>query len=198
MIMGSIEMKKITALFTLVLAISLSSCSHSPYHNGEFFPKDFLKEQLIEELPIPEGDFLYVEKYGFAAPRVCVNLDVTIETYAEQVYNFLKKQNFKYIYTVDRVYVRIGVVPTKEAAYLVKEFTALDECYFEDSYFFVFGNNEETVTNEQGTIFLKDEHMIRIKKDNSEIDDEKHSLHFYYNCQIIINDDPCNVTHIGS
>lgn len=123
---------------------------------------------------------------------------MSAKEYSKQVLDYLKIQNYKFIYAVDRIYVYVGLTLKKEATYLVKEFTHLDECYFCDSYFFIYGNNEETYTNEKGTVFLQDEHIIRIKKESERLEKEEYSIDFNYDYQIIINDDPCNVTYIGN
>ena len=191
-------MKKILFIaLSLTFAISLSSCSKSLYHQGQFFPKDYLKKHLIEDIPNPGGNLLFVDQNAFASPKVYFDSSVSAKEYSMQVLDYLKTQNYKFIYTVDRIYVYVGLTPEKEAAYLVKEFTHLDECYFRDSYFFIYGNNEETYTNEKGTVFLKDEHIIRIKEESGRLEKEEYSIDFNYDYQIIINDDPCNVTYIG-
>lgn len=194
-------MKKIESILPLLISSALlSSCSVSYYYKGEFFPDDFLKEHLIENLPIPEGDILYRGQVFFNSPCVFVDSNIDAEVYAQQVLDYLKNQNFKFIYTVDDLYNHIGIVPMEDS-YKVKEFTTLDECYYSDystnSWFFIFGNNEETYTNDEGTIFLQDEHMVRIHNDFGTVIDEEESIYFDYDWKVIINNDPCNVTYIG-
>lgn len=192
-------MKKTESILPLLISSALlSSCSTSYYHKGEFFPNDFLKEHLIENLPIPEGDILYREQVFLNSPCVYVNSNIDAEVYAQQVLDYLKSQNFKFIYTVDSVYASIGIVPMEDS-YKVKEFTTFDECYYSDtdSWFFIFGNNEETYTDDEGIIFLQDEHMVRIHNEPGTVRYDKESIYFDYDWKVIINDDPCNVTYSG-
>lgn len=194
-------MRKIKSILPLLISSALlSSCSTSYYYKGEFFPNDFLKEHLIEDIPIPEGDILYRRQVFLNSPCVFVDSNINAEVYAQQVLDYLKSQNFKFIYTVDDLYNHIGIV-SMEDSYKVKEFATLDECYYSDystdSWFFIFGNNEETYTNDEGTIFLQDEHMIRIHNEPGTVINDKESIYFDYNWEVIINNDPCNVTYIG-
>lgn len=79
-----------------------------------------LKKHLIEDIPNPEGNLLFVDQNAFASPKVYVDSSVSAKEYSMQVLDYLKTQNYKFIYTVDRIYVYVGLTPEKEASYLVK------------------------------------------------------------------------------
>ena len=96
-----------------------------------FFFKNYLDENLVKDLPIPSGNILYKESYGFSSPTVYVKSSLKADEYAREVLDYLIQNNYKYIYAVEKIYVRYGLAPTKEKAYLVKEFSSLDDCYFE-------------------------------------------------------------------
>lgn len=59
-------------------------------------------------------------------------------------------------------------------------------------------NDTETYTNDYGTIFLKNEHVIRIKNESGVLEYEKESINFNYDYQIVINESPVNVAYIGN
>lgn len=191
--------KLITFVFTFLGMITMTSCNKETlYKKSEFFPNDILIEQLIEDMPTPDGELIYSKAQGFASARVYVNSNDSAENYAQKVLDYLKIQNFKFIYTADDVYTHIGLVPAKEDSFLVKEFDSLDDCYFRDSWYFIYGNDTETYPNDYGTIFLKNEHVIRIKKESGVLEYEKESINFNYDYQIVINESPVNVTYIGN
>lgn len=59
-------------------------------------------------------------------------------------------------------------------------------------------NDTETYTNDYGTIFLKNEHVIRIKNESGVLEYEKESINFNYDYQIVINESPVNIAYIGN
>lgn len=185
------------AFLVLIAMMSLTSCNNTPlYIKDAFFPIDLLKEQLVMELPVPNGDLLYRDVYGFHSPRVYVNSNLPSENYAQEVLDYLKNQNFAFMYTVEDIYVHVGLIPAMEDSHIVKEFNSLNECYFDDSWYFIYGNNTQTYTNEDGTIFLKDEHVIRIKNESGIEKDDEESINFAYDYAIIIDQSPTNVIHV--
>lgn len=190
--------KKRTIMPIVITSLLMASCSNNnPYRQNEFFPEDLLKEQLADELPNPGGELLYCKENGFAAPRVYVDNGISAEDYAQQVLDYLKGQEFKFVYTVDSTYVHVGIVPGKEDSYLVKEFSSLNECYFDNSWIFVYGNDEKIHTNDEGTIFLENEHVVRICNESGTMTEDKYKIDFDYDYEIIINTNPTNVTNIG-
>ena len=192
-------MRKIIKFLILILVIFLIPYNKkSIYHEDKFFSENYLDENLVKDLPIPSGNILYKESYGFASPTVYVKSSLKADEYAREVLDYLIQNNYKYIYTVEKIYVGYGLTPTKEKAYLVKEFNSLDDCYFkeEESWFFIFGNDEEVYVNENGTAFLKNPHSIRIHNENSLLEDKK--IKFKYDYRIIIDNDPTYVMKIGN
>ncbi len=192
-------MRKIIKFLILILVIFLMPCNKkSIYHEDKFFFENYLDENLVKDLPIPSGNILYKESYGFSSPTVYVKSSLKADEYAREVLDYLIQNNYKYIYAVEKIYVRYGLAPTKEKAYLVKEFSSLDDCYFEgeESWFFIFGNDKEVYVNENGTVFLKNPHSIRIHNENSLLEDKK--IKFKYDYRIIIDNDPTYVMRIGN
>lgn len=62
-------MRKIIKFLILILVIFLMPCNKkSIYHEDKFFSENYLDENLVKDLPIPSGNILYKESYGFASP----------------------------------------------------------------------------------------------------------------------------------
>ena len=86
----------------------LSSCAqNSIYVEGEFFDKEFLKSQLVENLPGPYGDpLVYRKEHGNINASVYLEVSPYISSdyasfFAADVYHYLKEKSFKHLYAVD-------------------------------------------------------------------------------------------------
>ena len=82
-----------------------SSCAqNSIYVEGEFFDKEFLKSQLVENLPDPYGEpLLYVKAHGMNNPTEYIDASLVSSDYsaftARDVFNYLSA-SFEHIYAI--------------------------------------------------------------------------------------------------
>ncbi len=67
----------------------------------------------MKDLPIPSGNILYKESYGFASPTVYVKSSLKADEYAREVLDYLIQNNYKYIYTVEKNICKIWTCSNK-------------------------------------------------------------------------------------
>lgn len=104
-----------------------------------FFDETILKENQIENLPIPEGELL--RKHD---DTVFVNSNKTErDNYIETAYTYIKSLNFKHFYAFD--YVRTTIVASMYTLFIKdKESESLEDCFYDvsNSYWFIYSNEE--------------------------------------------------------
>ncbi len=167
-------------LFALVFICSLTGCSKDAlYNENSFFDESFLKDQLVSDLPDPHGDaLLYKRAYGMTNPVSYIKVSETVSSnwanlYANDVYEYLKKQGFKHLYTVSGTNQYnaplIGLY-----SYTLKETDSLSDCYISDFYsgqwiidecwVFVYSNGSVSL-NEDNKSYLSSPHCIIISNE---------------------------------
>ena len=114
----------------------LTSC-RSSYVEGAFFDETILKENQIENLPIPEGELL--RKHD---DTVFVNSNKTErDNYIDSVYAYIKSLNFKHFYGID--HVRTTLVASMYTLF-VKDSENLDNHFYDvsNSYWFIYSDED--------------------------------------------------------
>lgn len=103
------------------------------------FDEMILKENQIENLPIPEGELF--RKYD---DTVFVNLNKTErDNYIKTAYTYIKSLNFKHFYAFD--HVKTTVVVSMCTLFIKdKESESLEDCFYDvsNSYWFIYFNEE--------------------------------------------------------
>ena len=86
--------RKIFIINSLILL--LFSCTSNSLYKESFFDSELLKEELVEDLPIPENEYLlYKRRYGLTNPITYINVIDNISNdcsvnYSLNIYNYLK------------------------------------------------------------------------------------------------------------
>lgn len=188
-------MKRKIFIINLLIPL-LFSCASNSLYKESFFDIELLKEELVEDLPIPENEYLlYKRRYGLTNPITYINVINNISSdcsinYARDIYNYLKNKNFKYIYSVKEINGKYNAPLINLSAYILKEAKEFKDFYFEEStlssintsgYAFVY-SNDSILTNDDGDDYLSSSHCIIITKEGDyklEYDDKIMNYNYY-------------------
>ena len=170
-------MKSRYLFIPLLMTAMLSSCAqNSIYVEGEFFDKEFLKSQLVENLPNPYGvPLLYVKAHGMNNPTEYIDASLASSDYsaftAHDVFNYLSV-SFEHIYAIKQT-SKYNTPLVSKYAYDVQEayeivdfittsfYIGLSE--LEGCYAFVY-SKDGFLENEDGDKYLSNPHCIVITK----------------------------------
>ena len=170
-------MKSRYLFIPLLITAMLSSCAqNSIYVEGEFFDKEFLKSQLVENLPDPYGEpLLYVKAHGMNNPTEYIDASLVSSDYsaftAHDVFNYLSA-SFEHIYAIKQT-SKYSTPSVSKYAYDVQEayeivdfittsfYTGQSEVT--GCYAFVY-SNESFSQNENGDKYLSNPHCVVITK----------------------------------
>ena len=186
--------RKIFIINSLILL--LFSCTSNSLYKESFFDSELLKEELVEDLPIPENEYLlYKRRYGLTNPITYINVIDNISNdcsvnYSLDIYNYLKNKNFKYIYSIKEINGKYNTSLINLNAYILKEAKEFKDFNFEEStlssintsgYVFVY-SNDSTLNNDDGDNYFSSSHCIIITKEEDyklEYDDKTMNFNYY-------------------
>ena len=176
-------MKSRYLFIPLLITAMLSSCAqNSIYVEGEFFDKDFLKSQLVENLPDPYGEpLVYRKEHGNINASVYVEVPPYISSdyasfFAADVYHYLKEKSFKHLYAVDGQ-AKYNAPIARQFAYKLKEADKLSEfcnnsyCSVQsrelvNTWTFVFTNGDFK-ENDDGDKYMESPHCIVVSVEDT-------------------------------
>jgi|GEM_PF-5001488 len=185
-------MKSRYLFIPLLMTAMLSSCAQNNiYVEGEFFDKEFLKSQLVENLPDPHGEpLLYVKAYGMNSPTAYINVSPSISSdyslfTAGDVFKYLKA-SFEHLYAIKQTTSKYNTPLVSKYAYDIMEAYEINDFItpsfytgqskFEGCFAFVY-SSDSFLENEDGDEYLSNPHCIVITGQGTN--------HFSYNNKTI-------------
>ena len=169
-------MKSRYLFIPLLMTAMLSSCAqNSIYVEGAFFDKEFLKSQLVENLPDPHGEpLLYVKAHGMNNPTAYINVSPYISSdYSAftvgDVFKYLK-ESFEHLYAIKQT-SKYNTPSVSKYAYNILEAHEINDfitssfytgqSVFEGCFAFVY-SSDSFLENEAGDKYLSNPHCIVI------------------------------------
>ncbi len=182
-------MKKYFLLLTiLILAIFFTSCNKNTYSKNIWFSNERLAELEITDLPSPTcGDY-----YHNGKTWVYFNTKKDeLKDYAEEVFEYLKTKNFKYLGTRGTIKSSLAGAFT---SYHFKEIETFEDCYtqtYSKDYIFVYSNG---IVDESGHMIFNeiivadfDKNTIKVEESdvyyNSKIQVEYDAHYYFESCE---------------
>lgn len=194
-------MKSRYLFIPLLITAMLSSCAqNSIYVEGEFFDKDFLKSQFVENLPDPYGvPLLHVKAHGMNNPTEYIDASLVSSDYsaftARDVFNYLSA-SFEHIYAIKQTSKYSTPSVSKYAydiieAYEINNFITSSfytgQSEVEGCFAFVY-SSDSFLENEAGDKYLSNPHCIVITgEDTNYFSYNKKTINYTYSVIFDVN-----------
>ena len=126
--------KRFIALLVIVCVLVLSSCEAPSYIENQFYSAETLEEGLVPNLPKPSGDFIYRTGTSSYCDKIYISSDETIDEYFAKILDYIYKNDYEIIGTVDWVKRTTGNLFLIDDSYVFKSTSDLSEPTINDYY----------------------------------------------------------------
>ena len=126
--------KRFIALLAIVCVLVLSSCEAPSYIENQFYSAETLEEGLVPNLPKPSGDFIYRTGTSSYCDKIYISSDETIDEYFAKILDYIYKNDYEIIGTVDWVKRTTGNLFLIDDSYVFKSTSDLSEPTINDYY----------------------------------------------------------------